>query len=161
MPRLTLVVARADNGVIGRDNALPWRISADLKRFKALTLGKPVVMGRKTFESIGRPLPGRHNIVLTRDPGWTAAGVTPVRDLDAALAVAGDADDAMIVGGAEIYAQAMPRAARIELTEVHASPEGDTVMPAPGPEWAEVARERHAADGDTPAYSFVTLERRA
>jgi dihydrofolate reductase len=161
MPRLSLVVARADNGVIGRDGALPWRIPADLKHFKAVTLGKPVVMGRKTFDSIGRPLPGRHNIVLTRDPDWRANGVTVVADMDAALAAAGAADEVMIVGGAEIYAAAMPRATRIELTEVHAVPAGDTVMPPPGDGWQEVARVRHDADGETPAYSFVTLERRA
>lgn len=158
-PKLSLVVARADNGVIGRDNALPWRLSADLKHFKALTLGKPVIMGRRTFESIGRPLPGRHNIVLTRGD-WTAAGIVVVPSLDAALAAAGPADEAMIIGGAAVYAAALPLAARVQLTEVHAAPAGDIRLPPFDPAaWAETAREDHAADGDAPAYSFVTLTR--
>lgn len=157
---VTLVVARADNGVIGRDGGLPWHLPADLRHFRALTLGKPVVMGRRTFASIGRPLPGRHNIVLTRSD-WAADGVTAVPDLDAAFAAAGDADEAMIIGGAAVYAAALPRATRVYLTEVHAAPDGDTVLPpfdAGG--WRETAREDHAADDDTPAYSFVTLARR-
>ena len=160
-PPVTLVVARAVNGVIGRDGALPWRLPADLRHFKALTIGKPVVMGRRTFVSIGRPLPGRHNIVLTRDRGWTADGVTVAADLAAALAAAGDAAEAMIIGGAAVYADALPLAARVELTEVHAAPDGDTVLPPFEPAaWRETARADHAADGDAPGYSFVTLERR-
>jgi dihydrofolate reductase len=158
-PRLTLVVARADNGVIGRDGGLPWHLPADLKHFKALTLGKPVVMGRRTFVAIGRPLPGRHNIVLTRGD-WTAAGVTVVPDLAAALAAAGDVPEAMIIGGAGVYAAALPRAHRVHLTEVHAAPAGDTRLPPFDPAlWAETARDDHAGDGDAPGYSFVTLER--
>jgi dihydrofolate reductase len=162
---LSLVVARADNGIIGRDNALPWRISADLKHFKRLTVGKPVVMGRRTFESIGKPLPGRHNIVLTRDPGWSAEGVTIAPNLAEAIAAAGlvpnaRADEIMIIGGAQIYAEALPSARRVHLTEVHASPAGDTLLPAFNPAlWYETAREDHAADGEQPGYSFVTLER--
>ncbi len=157
---LSLVVARADNGVIGRDQGLPWHLPADLKHFKALTLGKPIVMGRRTFESIGRPLPGRHNIVLTRG-GWTAAGVTVVPNLAAGLAAAGAADEAMIIGGAAVYAAALPATQRVYLTEVHASPDGDTVLPRFDPAmWAETARDDHAADGDVPEYSFVTLARR-
>ena len=162
---LTLVVARADNGVIGRGNALPWHISADLQHFKRLTVGKPVVMGRRTFESIGKPLPGRHNIVLTRDRGWAASGVTVVPNLAEAIAAAGlqpqtRADEVMIIGGAQVYAQALPSASRIYLTEVHAAPEGDTLLPPFDPQrWIEVAREDHAAQADSPGYSFVTLER--
>lgn len=162
---LTLVVARADNGVIGRGNALPWHISADLQHFKRLTVGKPVVMGRRTFESIGKPLPGRHNIVLTRDRGWAAPGVTVVPNLAEAIAAAGlqpqtRADEVMIIGGAQVYAQALPSASRIYLTEVHAAPDGDTLLPPFDPQrWIEMAREDHAAQADSPGYSFVTLER--
>ncbi len=156
---VNLVVARADNGVIGRDNALPWRIPADLQHFKRLTLGKPIVMGRRTFESIGRPLPGRLNIVLTRDPDWQAEGVTVAASLSDALAA--DVPEVAVIGGAQVYAEALPFATHVHLTEVHAAPEGDTVLPAFDPaEWRETAREDHAADGDTPGYSFVTLERR-
>lgn len=162
---ITLVVARARNGVIGNKGALPWHLPADLKRFKAITIGKPVVMGRKTFESIGRPLPGRQNIVLTRQAGWTAAGVTVVPNLAEAIAAAGldprVRGHIMIIGGAEIYALALPIATRVELTEVDAAPEGDTILPPFDPaRWAEVARETHAAQGDTPGYDFITLERR-
>ena len=156
---VSLVVARADNGVIGRDNALPWRIPADLQHFKRLTLGKPVVMGRRTFESIGKPLPGRVNIVLTRDPDWQAEGVTVAGNLAEALTV--DVPEVAIIGGAQVYAEAMPFATHVHLTEVHAAPEGDTLLPPFDPEdWRETARERHDATGDAPAYSFVTLERR-
>ena len=163
---LVLVLARARNGVIGNAGALPWHIPADLKHFKAITVGKPVIMGRKTFESIGKPLPGRHNIVLTRDAGWQAPGVTVVPNLAEAIAAAGldprtRADAIMVIGGAQIYAEALPSATRIELTEIDASPEGDTIMPAFDPaRWREIARETHAAAGETPGYSFVTLVRR-
>ncbi len=162
---LVLVVARADNGVIGRDGGLPWRLPADLQRFKRMTVGKPVVMGRKTFDSIGKPLPGRHNIVLTRDPSWSAPGVTVVANLAEAIAAAGldprtRADAVMIIGGAQVYADVLPSATRIELTEVHAAPDGDTILPPFDPaRWRETAREHHAADGGTPGYSFVTLVR--
>lgn len=163
---LSLVVARARNGVIGRDGGLPWRIPADLKHFKRLTIGKPVMMGRTTFQSIGKPLPGRHNIVLTRDAGWSAAGVTVAPNLAEAVAAAGldpraRADEIMVIGGAQIYAEALPSATRVHLTEVHAEPDGDTAMPCFGPDiWAETWREDHPAEGETPGYSFVTLERR-
>ena len=153
---ITLVLARADNGVIGRDGALPWRLPADLKRFRALTMGRPMVMGRKTFDSFPAPLPGRRHIVLTRDAGWAAAGAEGVTTVAAALALAGD--DLTVIGGAEIYALFLPHADRIELTEVHAAPEGDTLVPA-FDEWREVARDDHPAEGDRPAYSFVTLGR--
>ncbi len=161
---LTLVVARADNGVIGRDGGLPWHLPADLRHFKRLTVGKPVVMGRRTFESIGKPLPGRHNIVMTRS-GWTADGVTVVPNLAEAVAAAGlqqgaRPDEIMIIGGAAVYAEALPSARRVYLTEVHAAPGGDTVLPPFDPTvWQETARDAHAGDGDAPAYSFVTLER--
>ena len=162
---ITIIVARAKNGVIGNRGALPWHLPADLKRFKAITVGKPVVMGRKTFESIGKPLPGRQNIVMTRDPHWTAPGVTVVPNLAEAVAAAGldprIRGHIMIIGGAEIYALALPIATRIELTEVDAAPDGDTVLPAfDAARWIEVARETHAAEAERPGYSFITLERR-
>ncbi|MBU6164990.1 MAG: dihydrofolate reductase [Alphaproteobacteria bacterium] len=162
---ITIVVARARNGVIGMGGALPWHLPADLKRFKAITVGKPVVMGRKTFESIGKPLPGRQNIVLTRDPTWRADGVTVVPNLAEAVAAAGldprVRGDVMIIGGAEIYALALPIATRIELTEVDAAPHGDTVLPPfDAARWREVARVAHPAEGERPGFAFVTLERR-
>lgn len=149
-------LARADNGVIGRDGGLPWRLPADLKRFKAMTLGRPMVMGRKTFESFPAPLPGRRHIVLTRDRSWSAAGAEVVHDVDAALALAGD--DVAVIGGAEVFALFRERADRIELTEVHCAAEGDVTMPG-FDNWREVAREDVAAEGERPAYSFVTLVR--
>ena len=154
-----MVVARADNGVIGRNGGLPWHLPADLRHFKAVTMGKPIVMGRRTFESIGRPLPGRHNIVLTRGD-WTADGVTVVADLAAALAAAGGGEVA-IIGGATVYAAALPLASRVHLTEVHAEPAGDTILPGFDPAiWVETTRDDHAGDDGVPGYSFVTLERR-
>ncbi len=156
---ITMVVARAGNGVIGRDGGLPWHLPADLRHFKAVTMGKPIVMGRRTFESIGRPLPGRHNIVLTRGD-WTADGVTVVADLTAALAAAGGGEVA-IIGGATVYAAALPLVRRVHLTEVHAEPAGDTILPSFDPAiWIETTRDDHADDDGTPGYSFVTLERR-
>ena len=156
-PRITLHLARADNGVIGRDGGLPWRLPADLKRFKAQTMGKPMIMGRKTFESFPAPLPGRRHIVLTRDAGWSAPGVEVVRDMETAIAVAA-APEIAVIGGAQIYALFLPRADRVELTEVHSSPEGDAVVPA-FDGWRELSREDHASEGERPAFSFVTLER--
>jgi len=166
-PRLTLVVAVAQNGVIGRGGALPWRLSADLRRFKQLTLGKPIVMGRKTWESLGKPLPGRHNIVVTRREDYHVERraedpqVTMVRDLDAALAAAGDSAEVMVIGGAEIYALALPRADAIELTRVHARPEGDTFWPEVSrDEWREIARADQSADErNDHAMTFITLAR--
>ncbi|WP_294332422.1 dihydrofolate reductase [uncultured Sphingomonas sp.] len=152
-------LARADNGVIGRDGQLPWRLPADLKRFKAQTMGRPMIMGRKTFESFPSPLPGRRHIVLTRDPAWSAEGAEVAHSVDHALALAGA--DAAIIGGAEIFALFLDCADRIELTEVHLDAEGDAQVPAfDAARWQETAREEHAADGDRPAYAFVTLERR-
>jgi dihydrofolate reductase len=162
---LVLVVARARNGVIGSDGAMPWHLPADLKRFKAMTVGKPVIMGRKTFESIGKPLPGRHNIVLTRDRAWQADGVTVAANLAEAIAAAGldpraRAEEIMVIGGAQIYAEALPSATRIELTEIDAEPEGDTLLPRFDPaRWVETARESHPAVDGRPGHAFVTLTR--
>ena len=154
---ITLHLARADNGVIGRDGGLPWRLPADLKRFKAQTMGKPMIMGRKTFESFPAPLPGRRHIVLTRDTGWSAPGADVAADMDAAIALAA-APEIAVIGGAQIFALFLPRADRVELTEVHAAPEGDVIVPA-FTGWREVAREDYPAEGERPAYSFVTLVR--
>ena len=160
MPRgLTLVVARADNGVIGRDGKLPWHLPADLKHFKAVTMGTPMVMGRKTFESLPRLLPGRRHIVLTRDRGWRAEGAEIVHSVEEALALAGEGR-VSIIGGSEMFDLFLPCATRIELTEVHCDAEGDTVMPAPDPQiWHEVSRDDNPAEGERPAYSFIRLER--
>jgi len=157
---ITLVLARADNGVIGRDNRLPWHIPADLKHFKAVTQGKPMIMGRRTFESLPGLLPGRRHIVLTRDGSWSAPGAEVAHDLAGALGLAGDAAVA-VIGGAEIFALFVDWADRIELTEVHAEIEGDAIVPAPDPAmWREVSRQWHPALDDAPPFSFVTLERR-
>lgn len=160
-PEIVFVLARAKNGVIGRDGDLPWRIPADLKHFKALTQSAPMLMGRRTFESLPGLLPGRRHIVLTRDRGWRAEGAEAVHDVDAAIAAAADAERLSVVGGADIYALLLPRAGRIELTEVDDSPEGDTVVPPFDPAiWREDAREAHAAEGGRPGFAFVTLRRR-
>lgn len=151
---LTAIYARAKNGVIGHNGRLPWHIPADLKRFKALTMGGAMIMGRKTFESFPAPLPGRRHIVLTRDANWKAEGAEVAPSPAKALAMAGP--DAWVIGGAEVFALLLPHCDRVELTEVHLEPVGDVIMPPLGPEWREVAREEH--DGD-PAYAFVTLER--
>ena len=165
---IVLIAAVAENGVIGAGGAMPWRLKSDMARFKALTSGKPVVMGRKTFASIGRPLPGRTNIVVTRDLGFRAGGVVVTHSLDDALAIAtGDAlrrfaTEIAIIGGAEIYAQWMDRADRLEITEVHARPEGDTRFAAIDlTSWEEVARVRKPAGPDDSAdFSYVTYRRR-
>lgn len=159
-PEIVLIYARAANGAIGRDGDLPWRLPADLRHFKALTLGKPMVMGRKTFESLPGLLPGRRHIVLTRDAGWAAEGAEPATNVDDALALAGGGTVA-IIGGAAIYALFLPLAHRIELTQIHADYEGDTFMPELGPEWQRIAREDHAAAGEYPAFSFLTYRKAA
>ncbi|HEX8301740.1 dihydrofolate reductase [Sphingomonas sp.] len=151
-------LARAQNGVIGRDGKLPWHLPADLKRFKAQTMGKPMVMGRKTFESFPSPLPGRRHIVLTRDRDWRAESAEVAHTLEEALTLAGSGEVA-VIGGAEIFAMFLPYAQRIELTEVHDAPEGDATMPPFVLAWREVAREDFAEEAGRPAYSFVTLER--
>jgi dihydrofolate reductase len=157
---LSLIVAVATNGVIGQANQLPWRISEDLRYFKRVTMGKPVVMGRKTFQSIGKPLPGRPNIVLTRDTAWTAAGVTVAHTVDQALALAeglADGDDVMVIGGAELFNATAGLAQRLYLTEVHRDYPGDVFFPLPDPAvWREISREDHEGD---PPFSFVVLER--
>ena len=129
---ITLIVAVADNGVIGRDNALPWHLPDDLKRFKRLTLGKPIVMGRKTFESIGKPLPGRQNIVVTRDANYRREGITVVHGIDDAVRAAGEATELMVIGGAELFRLFLPRATRIHLTRVHADVAGDVRVAGTG-----------------------------
>lgn len=153
-PEIVFYVARADNGVIGRDGGLPWRLPEDLKRFKAMTMGKPMVMGRKTFESFPKPLPGRRHIVLTRDVSWRAAGAEVVHSVEEAIAVAGDVEEIAVIGGAEVFALFLRQADRIELTEVHRTVAGDTKMPSLGEGWRVSARIIGGADFD-----FVTLDR--
>lgn len=165
MPLISIIVAVADNGVIGSGNQLPWRLPDDLKRFKALSLGKPIVMGRKTFDSIGRPLPGRLNIVISRQPGLEIPGCTVVTSIDEGLVVARAAEpstpEIVIVGGADIYRQILPRVRTIHLTRVHAEVAGDVVFPKlQEHEWREVAKEYHPADErHAHAFTFSTLER--
>jgi dihydrofolate reductase len=163
-PEIVLIYARAANGAIGNEGDLPWRLPADLKRFKALTMGKPMIMGRKTFESLPGLLPGRRHIVLSRRDDFTAEGVTMAGSVPEALAMAaeGNADGAVaIIGGAAIYDVFMPLAHRIELTQIHADYQGDTFMAEPGTGWAMTAREDHAAAGDYPAFSFLTYRKAA
>ncbi len=164
--RRCLVVAMASNRVIGRDGGMPWHIPADLRHFKSVTMGKPLVMGRKTFQSIGRPLPGRANIVITRDREFSVPGVTVVSNVDDALQEAESTarrdgvGEIMVIGGGEIYARLLPVADRLYLTEIHQDSEGDVLFPEIDPAmWREIAREDIAADGETPAYAFVTLDR--
>jgi dihydrofolate reductase len=167
-PKTVLVAAVADNGVIGARGTIPWRLKSDMQRFKAITLDKPVVMGRKTFVSLRRPLPGRTNIVITRDPCFRAAGAVATASFDAARAIAtGDAlrrfaTEIAVIGGAEIYAQWMDYADGLEITEVHARPEGDTHFPAiNAADWEEIARVRKPAGPDDSAdFSYVTYRRR-
>ena len=161
-PLISLIVAMAQNGVIGRDNAMPWRLPEDLKRFRAFTLGKPILMGRKTFESIGRPLEGRTNLVLTRDRSWFAHGVIVVHSVEEALTQASASDELVVIGGAEIYRLVLPFARRIYLTHVHADVQGDITFPEfDATQWADVEYSSQPAD-DEHAYpvTFVTLERR-
>ena len=155
---ISMIAAMAHDRVIGLDNQMPWHLPADLRRFKQITMGKPMVMGRKTFESLPGPLPGRRHIVLTRDAAWTAKGAEVAHDLDAALALAGPGDVA-VIGGAEVFALALPRATRIELTQIKAAVPGDTYMPELGEGWREIFRDERAAAGACPAFAFVTLRR--
>ncbi|WP_061780527.1 dihydrofolate reductase [Sphingomonas sanguinis] len=155
---IVLILARARNGVIGRDGGLPWHLPADLKRFKAVTMGRPMIMGRKTFDSFPAPLPGRRHIVLTRDRAWQAAGAEVAYDVADALALAGDGD-VFVIGGAEIFDLFRDRADRIELTEIDCDAEGDTIV-APFAGWCEVDRQSHPAVDGRPGYSFVTLLRK-
>ena len=168
MVRLAAIVAAAENGVIGRNNALPWHLPGDLQYFKRVTMGKPIIMGRKTFESIGKPLPGRSNIVISRNAQFQADGVRAVNSLAAALRVAEDialidgVDEVVVIGGAEIYRESLPQTSRLYLTQVHASVEGDAYMPeVQWSDWRETAREHFSAQGANPYdYSFVVFERR-
>ena len=158
-----LVAAVAGNGTIGAHGAMPWHIPADLRRFKSLTMGQnglgwPMVMGRKTFDSLPGLLPGRRHIVLTRDKAWAAQGAEAAHSLDCALAL-GNSPHIAVIGGAEIYVQALPLASRIELTEIRADFPGDTTMPPLGNGWRETFREEHEAEGGRPAFAFVTLRR--
>lgn len=164
--KIALVVAAARNRAIGLNNKMPWHLPEDLKYFKRVTMGKPVIMGRNTFESIGKPLPGRPNIVISRNADYKAEGIKLVNSLDAALQVAAQllapsGDEVMVIGGAQIYAQALAKADRLYLTEVDAEPEADAFFPAiDRSAWREMAREIHEACERNPyPYSFVVLER--
>ena len=160
MPDITLVVARADNGAIGKDGTLPWHLPADLKHFKRVTMGSAMIMGRRTYDSLPGLLPGRRHIVVTRDPAWRAEGAEPAHSAEEALALAGE-EPVSVIGGAEIFALFLPMAGAIELTEVHAAPEGDVFLPPfDGDVWREASRETHEAKDGRPAFSFVRLERR-
>ena len=169
MVPITLVAALAENGVIGRDNGLPWRLKSDMVHFRAITMGKPMVMGRKTFLSIGRPLPGRTTIVVSRDGGFAAPGIVVAPSVEAALTVArGDAlrrgaDCIIVAGGADLYAQTMPLAERLHITYVHRAVDGDVYFPAiDRGVWHETARDEHAAAaGDDAAFAFVIYRRAA
>lgn len=160
-PLVSLIAAVARNGIIGGGNQLLWRLSSDLKRFKALTMGKPLIVGRKTFDSIGMALPGRRMIVVTRDAGWRHAGVETAASVEAALALAAGAQEIMIGGGGEIYAQTIGRADRLYITEVDLAPEGDARFPAIDPAaWREVARETGVrGPKDEAGFAFVAWER--
>lgn len=159
-PPITVVVARAQNGIIGRDGKLPWHLPTDLKRFKALTMGSVMVMGRRTFDSLPGLLPGRRHIVLTRSRDWFAAGAEKVHSVEEAIGRAGN-EAISVIGGADIFALFLPLADRIELTEIVEDVPGDTSWPDPrhSGQWTEIASELHEAEGDRPAYRFVTLER--
>jgi dihydrofolate reductase len=160
--RISLIVAMDRNGVIGARGKLPWRLPADLKRFKAITMGRPIIMGRRTHESIGRPLPGRENIVVTRDRNFRAPGCTVLHSVDAVLEHCRGVEEVMIMGGAELYSRTLELAHRIHLTEVHADVAGDTYFPPwQREEWREMSREDFPADAANEyPYSFVVLERR-
>lgn len=168
-PKISLIAAIADNGIIGRENELPWRIKSELQYFRRTTKGKPIVMGRKSFESLGKPLLDRTNIIISRNPDYAVEGCVTVTSLDEGLAIARDVatrdgvDEIFIGGGAEIYRQTIPLADFLYLTEVHLKPEGDTTFPAfARDEWREVKREFHAAqEGESASYTITVLERAA
>lgn len=161
VPNLSLIAAVADNRVIGMENRLPWRLPADLKHFKQLTMGRPIVMGRKTWESLPGLLPHRTHVVITRNPGYQAQGGFVVHSLEQAIAEFGDVDELMVIGGAQLYAQALPLASRFYLTEVHSAPEGDAFFPEFDRDlWIEESRAEGACDKANPiAHSFVVLRR--
>jgi dihydrofolate reductase len=159
-PEIILIVARATNGIIGRDGALPWHLPADLRRFKQLTTGAPMIMGRKTFDGLPGLLPDRRHIVLTSNPEWADDGAEVVHSVETALRAA-NAPRVSVIGGAEIYGLFLPHADRIEMTEVHGTFAGDTVFPEIDLDvWHETARAANLAEGNRPAYDFVTLQRR-
>ena len=161
MTRIHMIFARAANGVIGHNNAMPWHLPEDMARFKRLTMGRPVIMGRKTWDSLSpkfRPLPGRTNVVITRQPDWKEAGAKTAASLADALAQCAAAEEVWIMGGAQIYAQATPLADRIEVTEIAQDFEGDAYAPTLGPEWREAAREDHVSVNGM-KFSFVTYEK--
>jgi dihydrofolate reductase len=159
-PLVGLVAAVATNGVIGRDGRLPWRLPGDLRFFKAQTMGGPVIMGRRTWESIGKPLPGRRNIVVTRNPAFAATGASVARSVEDALAQCAGEAKVSVIGGNEVFRAALPRADLLLLTEIHRDYEGDAVFPEfDRAQWKETRRERHPAEGDLPAYDFVWYER--
>jgi len=165
--KVALIVAVSENNVIGLNNSLPWRISADLKHFKRITLGKPVIMGRLTWESIGKPLPGRSNIVMTRDTSWQAKGAECAANLEQALAIArkiardDEVNEIMIIGGETIYREALPLAQRLYLTRVHVDINGDAFFPELDMnEWEETLIQKLAAEGDVPACTFLQLDRK-
>ena len=155
---IAFVVARALDGTIAQAGDVPWKIREDLQRFKRLTIGKPMIMGRKTFDSLPGLLPGRRHIVLTRQHGWSAPGAEAVHSLEQALDAAGPGDIA-VIGGADVFALFLPLATRLEITEIDEHTQGDVFMDPPGPEWRETLREPHPAAGGHPAYAFVTLAR--
>jgi len=166
--RLAAIVAAAENDVIGRNNALPWDLPADLAWFRRRTLGKPIIMGRLTFESIGRPLPGRSNIVISRDPAFARDGIRAVESLDEAVELAGDialidgSEECVVIGGAQIYALAMPRVSRLYFTRIHLRPEGDAYLPrVDWSAWTEQERHELAAENRHPACTFLTYTRAA
>ncbi|MCS6771433.1 MAG: dihydrofolate reductase [Kiritimatiellae bacterium] len=163
MPRVSIVAAVAENGVIGREGRLPWRLPAELRRFRALTMGHPVIMGRRTWESLGRPLAGRRNIVISRTPGFQVSGAEIVPSLEAALNLARDADEVFVIGGARLFAEALPRADRLYLTVVHTRPDGDVFFPSWDPaEWIEISRETYPADRENPiGFTACVYEPRA
>lgn len=159
--KLSIIAALSENYVIGKDNQLPWHLPADLKRFKKITWGKPILMGRKTYESIGRPLPGRRNIIVTRNPDFQAEGCEIVHSLDQGLSLVRDSAEVMVIGGAELFAQALPRASCMYLTVIHQHIEGDCFFPRwDAKQWREVERADFVADSKShQGYSFVVLER--
>ncbi len=159
---LTIIVARASNGVIGRGNALPWRLPEDLAHFKRTTLGHPIIMGRRTWDSIGKPLPGRRNIVVTRNAHWQSQGVERASSLDEALALCVEDSNAFVIGGAQLFVDALPRADRAIVTEIGRDIAGDTFFPAlDASDWIETAREEHVASGpDALPFAFVHYARR-
>ncbi|AOY93275.1 diacylglycerol kinase [Cupriavidus sp. USMAA2-4] len=160
MTLLTLIVAKARNGVIGRDNALPWRLPEDLAHFKRTTMGAPVVMGRKTWDSIGRPLPGRRNIVVSRNPALQLAGAEVATSLEEAQRLCVGAEQIFLIGGAQLYAEALPSADRLVVTEIDADVEGDAHFPAiDRSRWLEVSRETHRSEANGFDYAFVVYER--